>query len=196
MKYFADFAWLGGERVEANVEIVVEDGRFATVRPGADPGATRLRGVTLPGLANAHSHAFQRALRGRTQRGGGSFWTWREDMYALARTLTPDTTFELATAAYTEMRRAGITCVGEFDYVHHSEALIAAADAAGIRLTILDACYLAGGFSEPPDATQQRFSDGDAVRWAERVSRIEGKVGAAIHSVRAVPKDQIPAIVE
>ena len=72
----------------------------------------RLRGVTLPGLANAHSHAFQRALRGRTQRGGGSFWTWREDMYALAGRITPDDTYALAKGTYAEMVRAGITCVG------------------------------------------------------------------------------------
>ena len=65
---------------------------------------THLRGVTLPGLANAHSHAFQRALRGRTQRGGGSFWTWREDMYALAGAITPDDTFALAKGTYAEMR--------------------------------------------------------------------------------------------
>jgi formiminoglutamate deiminase len=197
MKYFADFAWLGGERVEENVEIVVADGRFVSVRPGAEPAGTHLRGVTLPGLANAHSHAFQRALRGRTQRGGGSFWTWREDMYALARSLTPDDTYELAKGTYAEMRRAGIACVGEFDYMHHSEALIAAAREAGIRITLLDACYLAGGFGEPPNAAQQRFSDGDAHRWAERVSQIKGaQVGAAIHSVRAVPAEQMPVVVE
>ena len=195
--YFADFAWLGGERVEANVRIDVEHERIVAVRPGAEPAGTRLRGVTLPGLANAHSHAFQRALRGRTQRGGGSFWTWREDMYALAGRLTPDDSYAIALGTYREMRRAGITCVGEFDYVHHSEALIAAAREAGIRITLLDACYLAGGFGEPPNAVQQRFSDGDADAWAARVSAITGaKVGAAIHSVRAVPVDQMPTVVE
>ncbi len=83
--YFADYAWLGGDAVTADVAIDVADGRIVAVRPGAERAGTHLRGVTLPGLANAHSHAFQRALRGRTQRGGGSFWTWREDMYALAR---------------------------------------------------------------------------------------------------------------
>jgi formiminoglutamate deiminase len=195
--YFADFAWLGGDRVEPRVEITVEDGRIVSVRPGADPAGTRLPGVTIPGLANAHSHAFQRALRGRTQRGGGSFWTWREDMYALATTLTPDDTYALARGTYAEMRKAGISCVGEFDYMHHSEALIAAAGETGIRITLLDACYLAGGFGEPPSEAQQRFSDGDAHRWAERVSAIQGaKVGAAIHSVRAVPRDQMPVVVE
>jgi formiminoglutamate deiminase len=195
--YHADFAWLGGDAVTAGVRIEVAGERIVAVTPGVERGrAVRLRGVTLPGLANAHSHAFQRALRGRTQRGGGSFWTWREDMYALAERLTPDDTFALARGSYGEMVRAGITCVGEFDYVHHSEALIAAARETGIRLTLLDACYLAGGFGQPLGPAQARFSDGDAARWAERVSRIEGaKVGAAIHSVRAVPADQLDAVV-
>ncbi|MBE2314886.1 formimidoylglutamate deiminase [Solirubrobacter sp. CPCC 204708] len=196
MIYFADYAWLGGDTVVANVAIEVDHGRIVTVREGAEREGEHLRGVTLPGLANAHSHAFQRALRGRTQRGGGSFWTWREDMYALARTMTPDRCFELAKGAYAEMRRAGITTVGEFDYLHCSDALVAAAREAGIRLTLLDACYLAGGFGEPPNETQQRFSDGDATKWAERVAQIEGKVGAAIHSVRAVPPDQLATVVE
>ena len=89
--YHADYAWLGGDHVVADVRIEVEGERIVAVAPGvARDREVRLRGVTLPGLANAHSHAFQRALRGRTQRGGGSFWTWREDMYALASTLTPD----------------------------------------------------------------------------------------------------------
>jgi formiminoglutamate deiminase len=95
------------------------------------------------------------------------------------------------------MVRAGITCVGEFDYLHFSDALIAAAAETGIRLTLLDACYLAGGFGEPPNDVQRRFSDRDAERWAQRVSEIRGaRVGAAIHSVRAVPADQIPTVVE
>lgn len=196
-RYHAQYAWLGGDTVAADVAIEVEGERIVSVSVDAEPGGTRLDGVTLPGLANAHSHAFQRALRGRTQRGGGSFWTWREDMYALAGSITPDDTFALARDTYREMVRAGITCVGEFDYVHHSEALIAAADEVGIRLTLLDACYLAGGFGEEPNPVQRRFSDGDAARWAERVSAIEGaKVGAAIHSVRAVPADQIATVVE
>jgi formiminoglutamate deiminase len=117
-------------------------------------------------------------------------------MYALAQSLTPDDTHRLALGTYREMLRAGITCVAEFDYVHHSEALIAAADEVGIRLTLLDACYLAGGFGEQPGPAQERFSDGDAERWAARVAQINGaKVGAAIHSVRAVPKDQLDTVV-
>ncbi len=195
MIYRADYAWLGGDTVTAGVRIEVEGERITGVSQG--DGGVRLPGVTLPGLANAHSHAFQRALRGRTQRGGGSFWTWREDMYALAATMTPDRCFELARGTYAEMLKAGITCVGEFDYLHFSDALIAAANETGIRLTLLDACYLSGGFGVEPNDAQRRFSDGDAARWAERVSEIRGaRVGAAIHSVRAVPKDQIPTVVE
>ena len=196
MIYRADYAWLGGDTVTAGVLIEVEGDRIISVTQG-DEADVHLRGVTLPGLANAHSHAFQRALRGRTQRGGGSFWTWREDMYALASTMTPDRCFELARGTYAEMLKAGVTCVGEFDYLHFSDALIAAANETGIRLTLLDACYLAGGFGVEPNDAQRRFSDGDAARWAERVSEIRGaRVGAAIHSVRAVPKDQIPTVVE
>ena len=197
-RYHADYVWLGGDSVAADVRIDVEGDRIAAVTPGVErERAIRLRGVTLPGLANAHSHAFQRALRGRTQRGGGSFWTWREDMYALASRITPDDTYALAVGTYAEMVKAGITTVGEFDYIHHSDALIAAARDTGIRLTLLDACYLAGGFGQPATGAQARFSDGDATKWAERVGAIKGaKVGAAIHSVRAVPADQLDTVVE
>ncbi len=85
--------------------------------PPAD--AVRLAGLTLPGLANAHSHAFHRALRGRTHGGRGDFWTWRDQMYAVADRLDPDSYLALARAVYAEMALAGITCVGEFHYLHH-----------------------------------------------------------------------------
>jgi formiminoglutamate deiminase len=204
--YHADFAWLGGDGVSSDVLIEVESGRIASVRAEAQPppGAVHLRGVTLPGLANAHSHAFQRALRGRAHRAGGSFWTWREDMYAVAERLAPDSYFALARATYAEMALAGVTCVGEFHYLHDGgnafgEALIAAAAEAGLRITLLDACYLAGGFGQELRDTQRRFGDGDAERWAERVSGLRAaphaRIGAAIHSVRAVPADQLGSVV-
>jgi len=172
---------------------------------------TRLPGLTIPGLANAHSHAFHRGLRGRTQTGRGSFWTWRDQMYAAAERLDPDSYLALATAVYREMAAAGMTTVGEFHYLHHGpdgrpyadpnamgEALIEAATAAGIRIALLDACYLAAGFGRPPEGTQVRFSDGDADRWAERVARLAPRdhavIGAAVHSVRAVPAEQIATV--
>ncbi len=181
------------------------------------PGETRgeIRGLTIPGLANCHSHAFHRALRGHTQRERGTFWTWREQMYAVAARLTPDTYFDLALATYREMVATGITSVGEFHYLHHQpdgtpyddpnamgHALIEAAKQAGLRITLLDTCYLAAGIGRPPEGVQRRFSDGDVHRWAERVNELDGgdlpehHRGAAIHSVRAVPRDAIGIVAQ
>ncbi|MFF9808511.1 formimidoylglutamate deiminase [Streptomyces coeruleorubidus] len=224
--YWLEHAWLGtlpqalgsaraGETpIEPGVALDVRDGRITAVRTEVTtppPGAEILRGLTLPGLANAHSHAFHRALRGTVQVGSGTFWTWREVMYATAARLTPDSYHALARAVYAEMALAGITAVGEFHYVHHApggaryadpnamgEALIAAAAEAGIRITLLDTAYLSSGFGQPPTAPQLRFSDGTADAWAERCSvlkeRDHARIGAAIHSVRAVPADQLATV--
>ncbi|MEV7274472.1 formimidoylglutamate deiminase [Streptomyces bacillaris] len=211
--YWTDHAWLG-THVEPDVTVEVAGGRIAGVRTGVrtpPPGATVLRGLTLPGLANTHSHAFHRALRATVQVGTGTFWTWRELMYQVASRLTPDSYFDLARATYAEMALAGITAVGEFHYLHHApggtpyadpnamgEALIAAAAEAGIRITLLDTAYLAAGFGEPPNRHQLRFSDTTADAWAERASLLKGGghalIGAAIHSVRAVPADQLATV--
>ena len=112
--YLLERAWADGA-VHDDVLVLIEDGRFASVTPddsgpSAD-GAVRLSGLSLPGLANCHSHAFHRARRGRTQRERGTFWTWREQMYDVAGRLDPDTYRALATAAYREMVAAGITSV-------------------------------------------------------------------------------------
>jgi formiminoglutamate deiminase len=211
--YLAEFAWLGGDRAEPGVLIDVDGDRITAVRPGAEPpsGAERLPGLTLPGLANGHSHAFHRALRGRTHRSGGTFWTWREDMYAVAALLTPDSYAALARAVFAEMALAGITCVGEFHYLHHGPggtpyadpnamgaAMLAAADEAGVRITLLDTCYLTGGFGRPLEGPQLRFGDGDAGAWAARAGELRAgpraRIGAAVHSVRAVPADQLPTV--
>ncbi|WP_307071706.1 MULTISPECIES: formimidoylglutamate deiminase [unclassified Streptomyces] len=208
-----EHAWLG-DRTEPGVAVETAGGRITAVRtdvPAPPPGAEVLRGLTLPGLANAHSHAFHRALRGTVQVGSGTFWTWREVMYATAGRLTPDSYHALARAVYAEMALAGITAVGEFHYLHHApggtpyadpnamgEALIAAAAAAGIRITLLDTCYLSAGFGRPPTSPQLRFSDGTADAWAERCSdlkeRDHARIGAAVHSVRAVPADQLATV--
>src|SRR5215207_7319660 len=174
-----------------------------------------LRGVTLPGLANGHSHAFHRALRGRTHRDGGTFWTWRRQMYAVAAALDPDRYLALARAVYAEMVLAGYTVVGEFHYLHHAPggrpyadrnamgaALVQAAAEAGIRLTLLDTCYLAGGLTagghQPLDPVQARFSDGDVAAWAARAGGLgDGptvRTGVAAHSVRAVPEDALAVV--
>ena len=232
--YLLERAWVGGA-VHADVLVEIADGRFTRVEPagrvhdlrsepsggksrfprisGETTAPTRLPGLTLPGFANTHSHAFHRALRGRTQRERGTFWTWREQMYAVAERLDPDGYFTLARAAYREMAAAGMAAVGEFHYLHHqpqgtpyadpnvmSHALVAAAQEAGIRLALLDTCYLSAGFGEPPQGVQRRFSDGNVFAWAERSgarSATDGvRLGAAIHSVRAVPVEAMPAIAE
>ncbi len=208
--WWCEQAWLGGAPV-ARVRVEERGGRFTAVLPGVDPrpGDVRLPGVVLPGFANAHSHAFHRALRGRTHDRGGTFWTWRERMFAVAARLDPDTYLALARATYAEMALAGVTCVGEFHYLHHGpdgrayadpnamgEALRQAAREAGIRLTLLDTCYLAGGLDADghtrPAGVQRRFSDGSAAGWQRRagarVPDATTRLGAAIHSVRAVPR--------
>ncbi len=225
MKWHAEVAHLP-EGVRHNVLIEAEDGVFTQVIPDADrdPGEVveRLPGVLLPGFANAHSHAFHRALRGRTHAGGGTFWTWREAMYAVAARLDPDTYYALARATYAEMVLAGITSVGEFHYLHHgpggtpyddpnamSHALVQAAEEAGITLTLLDTCYLAGGLNasgpQPLREVQARFGDTDAQTWASRVmamndavtdGRTQLRLGVAAHSVRAVPRSALATIGE
>jgi formiminoglutamate deiminase len=209
--YWLERAWTGSGPVRDGLLVDVRDGVFASVTEGAPGDADRLAGLTIPGLANCHSHAFHRALRGRTQQGRGTFWTWREQMYGIAARLTPDTYHELARATYREMVTGGITSVGEFHYLHHgpggtpyddpnemSHALVAAAREAGVRIALLDTCYLASGIGRPPEGVQRRFSDGSADRWRQRVEAADlggdvvpdTRLGAAVHSVRAVPRDQ------
>ena len=212
-RYWCEWAWLGGTTATASVLIEVSGDRFDSIAAGVPcpPDATRLEGLTLPGFANAHSHAFHRALRGRTQVGEGSFWTWRDQMYGVVGRLDPDTYYELAAAVYGEMVLAGITCVGEFHYLHHatggaryadpnamSEALIAAAHTAGIRITLLDTLYLHGGIGVEPNDVQRRFSDGSASAWVERVDQLgaphHALLGAAVHSVRAVDPESMDVV--
>ncbi|UQA95062.1 formimidoylglutamate deiminase [Streptomyces halobius] len=214
--YWLEHAWLG-THVEPGVALDVANGRIAAVRtgvPAPPPGAVALRGLTIPGMCNTHSHAFHRALRGVAQVGSGTFWTWRDVMYSVADKLTPESYFQLARAVYAEMALAGITCVGEFHYLHHApggtryddpnamgEALIAAAADAGIRITLLDTAYLSAGFGDPPNRHQLRFSDGTAAAWVRRADALKdgrehARIGAAVHSVRAVPAGQLSTVAD
>ena len=211
---WCELAWLGGEQVEPGVVLEIADDRIVKVNPRtAEPptDAERLTGLTIPGLVNAHSHAFQRALRGRTEGGTGTFWTWRDQMYELAELLDPDSYRALARAVFGEMALAGISHVGEFHYLHHGPggkpyddpnamgmALIEAAAEAGLRISLIDACYLAGGIGQDLQGAQLRFGDGDAAAWANRAAALpQGpalRVLGAIHSVRAVPPDQLGVV--
>jgi formiminoglutamate deiminase len=210
--FFAPHVWLG-DGITSGARITVHSGRITAVETEASqqPSDIALPGLVLPGFANTHSHAFHRALRGRTHE-AGTFWTWRERMYAVAGRLDPDSYFALARATYAEMALAGVSAVGEFHYLHHTadgrayadpnamgQALRAAAREAGIRLTLLDACYLTGGIGRPLSGVARRFGDGSAAAWAGRVAALApdeySVIGAAIHSVRAVPPEALPEVV-
>ncbi|MCB1274769.1 MAG: formimidoylglutamate deiminase [Leucobacter sp.] len=217
--FWARHAWVGGGIVD-RVRIECSAGRITGITAGADAAAGdhELPGVVYPGAVNAHSHAFHRLLRGRTHGDGGSFWTWRDLMYREAGRLTPESYERIATAVYAEKVAAGWTSVAEFHYVHHRPggepydephamelALARAARAAGIRLTLLDTCYLSSGFGAPLAPEQERFGDGTAERWLDRLAALRARfaaefapdevsVGAALHSVRAVPVDALATI--
>ncbi len=199
-RWHAEQAWLG-HRAE-NVLIEVEAGRITSIEEGTPlpTDAVSLKGWTIPGLANVHSHAFQRLLRGEIESGGGDFWEWRAQMYRFTE-WDPADYFKHARYVFREMLEAGITAVGEFHYLHShgnqlGEALIRAAREEGIRITLIDACYLRGGLDgRPLEAEQLTFSDGDADRWARRVDNLNDapgvRIAAGIHSVRAVDAESM-----
>lgn len=193
----------------AGVGITIERGRIATVAPATDGDPLPGRAL-LPGFRSDHSHAFQRALRGRVERRDAGhphddFWTWRETMYALAESLDPEAMAEAAACCYGEMLTAGYTAVTEFHYIHHqpsgapyadlhamARAVIAGAERTGIRLTLLVTAYGRGGIP--------RFRDPDVQTFLDRVEslRVDAppavQVGVAAHSVRAVPVEWLRAI--
>lgn len=173
----------------------------------------------LPALATAHSHAFQRAMRGRAQRPGPSgsddFWSWRTAMYELAEGLTPERLAAIADVAFGDLARRGVRTVGEFHYVHHqpggtpyddrtllSQVVVESARRAGLRIAILRVVYARAGAGKPPDGAQRRFSDAqlddalhdvDALR-ARYAGAPDVVVGIAPHSVRAVPPEWLQPI--
>jgi formiminoglutamate deiminase len=202
-RWHAEWAWLGGPSAVASVVLEARDGVLARVEPGGPVSdAIPLRGLVMPGLVNGHSHAFHRALRGRA--GGRDFWQWRDGMYAVASRLEPESYASLATACYAEMLEAGITSVSEFHYLHQptgmDDAIVVAAQRAGIGLTLLDTCYLRNGFDGAAlTPVQRRFSDGSAEAWATRASEVAARhpdvtVGAAVHSVRAVDERSMATV--
>jgi formiminoglutamate deiminase len=188
---------------------------------GASPPDPRSRLLALPALATAHSHAFQRALRGDAQRPGpegvDDFWSWRTAMYRLAEALTPESIHAISLIAYRELHRAGVRTVGEFHYVHHqpggvpyedrtvlADAVIRAAREAGLRIALLRVVYARSGPGRAADGAQRRFCDADLdaaladvealrARWAGDVGV---RVGVAPHSVRAVPPDWLRPIAD
>ena len=217
--FFAEFALLpqGWDR---DVRISVDEaGRIAGVVGGAQSaGATRLRGAVIPGMPNAHSHAFQRALAGRLERAGPeeeSFWTWRRGMYEFVARLDPDALEAIAAQTYAEMLEAGYTAVGEFHYVHHdrdgspyarpaemSERLLQAARETGIGLTLLPVLYAHSDFGAAAPLPEQRRFVMDTTAYLtafEQLLRAGAKdpqlrVGIAPHSLRAVSSAQLAEV--
>lgn len=197
--------------------VVVRQGTIASLGPAQGSGQRLSGQALLPGLVNAHSHAFQRLIRGRTefrdpQRPEDDFWSWRELMYQSALGPSPDQLERVARLLYLEMVESGITTVGEFHYQHHQPdgrsyaepdamawALVRAARWAGIQLVLLRCAYHRSGFALPPNPRQVRFLDADweaAVAAADRLQAAGVAVGLAPHSVRAVPPSWLRPLAE
>jgi formimidoylglutamate deiminase len=192
-----------------DVVIRIDRGVIDSVEEPDDQPAERISGVVVPGLPNLHSHAFQRALAGLTERRGSdadSFWTWREAMYRFVERLSPDDLEAIAAFAYMEMLEAGFTSVAEFHYLHHqpdgtpydnvaemSERIVAAAETAGIGLTLLPVLYRQSGFlGKPPTPAQRPFvCDRDVYARLMETRVPTGTIGIAPHSLRAVTLDDL-----
>jgi formimidoylglutamate deiminase len=203
--------WAEAVRLEVDA-----GGDLLRLEPDAAPaGAERVPGVVLPGMPNLHGHAFQRAMAGLAERlapGEASFWSWREVMYRFLERIGPDEQCAIAAQLYVEMLEAGYTAAGEFHYLHHqpdgrpyadpaemSRAILEAARASGIGLTLLPALYMAGGFGgRPPDPGQRRFVH-DIDGFGRLLERLAGdigedrelRLGIAPHSLRAVPDEAL-----
>src|SRR3989475_1082748 len=203
-----DFLFSGGH-VQAATALVVRDGEvLGGGKPpeGAEVIPRRGRAL-LPGLVAAHSHAFQRAIRGRTEHRSHAkddFWSWREAMYAAAERLTPQDLHAVSKFCFLEMARAGITAVGEFHYLHRDRdgkayadpneldlAVARAAQEAGLRMVLLRVAYARSGFQIPENPRQRRFIEGSADEYLKNLDALSRHVavGAAPHSVRACPAD-------
>jgi len=215
--YTADLAVLGGALVTRPTIEVAGDGTISQVYAPKDDPPSSLprydlgRRLLLPGFVNAHSHAFQRSIRGATHRRAAGdpsdFWSWREAMYRAAQGLDPEGLYRVTRACYQEMLAAGITCVGEFHYVHHrpdgspyddpnelSKQVIRAAADVGIRLVLLEVLYRRAGAGQAPLPEQRRFCDASIDAYLRRVDDLRSAgvdVGLAPHSVRAVGAEEL-----
>jgi formimidoylglutamate deiminase len=220
--YAADLVLAGRKFLAGRGLVVGGDGRVEAILPMEECGGletVQLAGkAILPGFANAHSHTFQRLIRGRSEnRGtnGDDFWSWREAMYRAAASVDAEDVYHVARMAFLEMALAGTTTVGEFHYLHRgqdgraypdpnllSKQIVAAAESVGIRIALLRVAYLRAGFELPPHAGQARFyeaADEFLENTAALAEWLEGKagrawLGVAPHSIRAVPLDSLKRI--
>ena len=221
--WLPDFVYVNG-RFESDRAVVCDDGKVVQIVDGNQaPDGVRLKNrAMLPGLVNAHSHAFQRVIRGRTERRSqnttDSFWTWREQMYDAANRLEPEDIYAISRMAFLEMALAGITAVGEFHYIHHARdgstysdpnllarEVIRAARDAGIRIALLRVAYARAGFQTEADPRQTRFIEHSPDTYLKHLVQLLAApelkggmawAGIAPHSVRAVPLDYLKRIGE
>jgi len=232
--FIPDMLYAGGRFQRGRALLCDAQGRVARVarEEELEKGVrvVRLRGrAMLPSMVNAHSHAFQRVIRGRTEYRAAlardSFWTWREQMYAAASRLTPEDIYDASRMAFLEMALGGITCVGEFHYLHRtpegkeytdanllSKQVVRAAQDVGIRIALLRVAYARAGYLKEPDPRQLRFIERAPQTFLKNTEALRQElahqeaargehalplawVGVAPHSVRAVPKDYLRACV-
>jgi formimidoylglutamate deiminase len=216
--WLPDYVYVDG-RFHSDRAVVCDDGGKIVEIVENPPDAIRLKGrALLPGMVNAHSHAFQRVIRGRTERRSehttDSFWTWREQMYAAANTIEPDEIYNVSRLAFLEMALTGITAVGEFHYIHHSgdgspysdpnlleREVIRAARDVGIRIALLRVAYARAGYQTEPNPQQIRFIEDSPDLYLKNLEQLldlndeMAWIGVAPHSVRAVPLDYLKTIV-
>ena len=209
----ADLTWVDGGFVADQAITIGADGRIESVTTSRSVSGRRLPGIALlPGFVNAHSHAFQRGLRGAGEQfgaGAGSFWSWREAMYTLVGSLDRAQLRRTCVQAFAEMRDAGITTVGEFHYLHHDrdgdyafdEVVLEAAAEVGIRIVLLQAYYAAAGIGRALEPAQARFATLDLREYWKQIDRLADKLdratqtlGVVAHSVRAVSLVEIKAL--
>ncbi|HEX8459469.1 MAG TPA: formimidoylglutamate deiminase [Pyrinomonadaceae bacterium] len=197
--WLPDVIYTGG-RFSSGLALVSDGaGRILELTRDYEPHTARvvrLKGrALLPGLVNAHSHAFQRVIRGRTERRSAahdSFWTWREMMYAAATRLSPEDIYDASRMAFLEMAAAGITSVGEFHYLHHApggtryadanelaKRVVRAATDVGIRIALLNVAYARAGWNKPPDARQARFIEDDPAEFLKQTETLADDLARA-----------------
>jgi formimidoylglutamate deiminase len=222
--WLPDLIYVNG-RFQPDVALVFDQNVLRLEPADKVSSPTRLKDrALLPGLVNAHSHAFQRVIRGRTERrsqhSNDSFWTWREQMYAAANRLSPEDIYLASRMAFLEMALAGITAVGEFHYLHHApdgsryddpnlleREVIRAARDVGLRIALLRVAYARAGYQAEPNPQQVRFIESSPDEYLSHLEQLLAApelndqtqtawAGVAPHSVRAVPLDYLKTVVE
>ena len=212
--WLPDFVYTGG-RFERGLALVSDGaGRITRLTrdhaqfAGSRVVVVRLKGrALLPGLVNAHSHAFQRVIRGRTERRSAahdSFWTWREMMYAATTRLTPEDIYDASRMAFLEMAAGGITAVGEFHYLHRApdgaryadanelaKQVVRAASDVGLRIALLNVAYARAGWQKPPDARQARFIEPDPEAFLKQTETLRSDLARAAPATNVAARRRV-----